>query len=210
MWLCWPNKILVSNPDSLLGQVLKARYFPQSSFWEAQLINRPSLMWRSIWGVRKVLALGCEIREDGQADGGGWWLWIRGANGLFSIKSAYNLVREDEERSRPSSSNSRPVVSEVAKTFSRRLRAMKLPPRVKVLTWQANCCTLPMFANLARRYRGVETQCVLCESGMESLKHVLFYCHFARVVWALPNMPQEIYRIMLRMCWAGWLGWLRG
>jgi hypothetical protein len=40
---------LVQNPSSLTGQIIKAKYFPHTSFLEASLGNHPSFAWRSIF-----------------------------------------------------------------------------------------------------------------------------------------------------------------
>ncbi|KAF7831575.1 retrotransposon protein, putative, unclassified [Senna tora] len=53
--------------NSLCSQVLKARYFPSSTFLEADLSYNPSLTWRSILAGRKVLEKGLTCRiGDGQ------------------------------------------------------------------------------------------------------------------------------------------------
>lgn len=39
---------LVKHPDSLITKLLKARYYPNHSFWDAQLGTSPSFSWRSI------------------------------------------------------------------------------------------------------------------------------------------------------------------
>ncbi|KAL5811843.1 hypothetical protein ACOSQ3_026793 [Xanthoceras sorbifolium] len=42
---------LLTSPTSLAAKVLKARYFPSSSFFDSVVGNRPSFIWRSIlWG----------------------------------------------------------------------------------------------------------------------------------------------------------------
>jgi len=50
---------LLHQPESLAAQVLKAKYFPRGSFWEAQLGHQPSFTWRSILRGREVLREGC-------------------------------------------------------------------------------------------------------------------------------------------------------
>jgi hypothetical protein len=60
------NKALLANqiwrllqcPDSLVGKILQAKYFPSCSILEAQLGNRPSLVWRSLMAAQPVLQRG--------------------------------------------------------------------------------------------------------------------------------------------------------
>ncbi|XP_040956169.1 uncharacterized protein [Gossypium hirsutum] len=46
---------LINYPNSLLTRVLKAKYFPNSDFFKAQLGNLPSFTWKSIWAARGLL-----------------------------------------------------------------------------------------------------------------------------------------------------------
>ncbi|XP_058788236.1 uncharacterized protein LOC131662466 [Vicia villosa] len=50
---------LMSNPAALVSKIFKARYFPRSSFFDANLGFNPSFVWRSVWKAREVLSLGC-------------------------------------------------------------------------------------------------------------------------------------------------------
>ncbi|KAH1056048.1 hypothetical protein J1N35_034113 [Gossypium stocksii] len=43
---------LITYPNSLLARVLKAKYYPDSDFFNAQLGNLPSLTWKSVWAAK--------------------------------------------------------------------------------------------------------------------------------------------------------------
>ncbi|KAL5551246.1 hypothetical protein UlMin_001422 [Ulmus minor] len=49
---------LIRSPDSLVGKVLKACYYPNCSFLDAKLGSSPSFSWRSIWWGREIIELG--------------------------------------------------------------------------------------------------------------------------------------------------------
>ncbi|XP_024163967.1 uncharacterized protein LOC112170934 [Rosa chinensis] len=51
---------LLSNPNSLIARLYKARYYPNNSFWEAELGDSPSFSWRSILQGRPVLKAGVQ------------------------------------------------------------------------------------------------------------------------------------------------------
>ena len=48
----------ILNPSSLVAQVFRARYFPNSPFVEAQVCNNASYYWRSICAARHNIELG--------------------------------------------------------------------------------------------------------------------------------------------------------
>ena len=55
---------MLTNPDSISAQVLKAVYFPEGNILTAVIGSRPSTVWRSICEGRDVLKLGV-IRRIG-------------------------------------------------------------------------------------------------------------------------------------------------
>lgn len=62
---------LVHHSESLVGKVLKAKYFKDKNFVEAYLDGAPSYTWRSIWGVKALLVEGLKWRVgDGRSIGG--------------------------------------------------------------------------------------------------------------------------------------------
>lgn len=52
---CWR---LLTNPDSLVGRIYKAKYFADTSFMEAKLGGNPSFIWRSIVEAKRFIAAG--------------------------------------------------------------------------------------------------------------------------------------------------------
>jgi hypothetical protein len=58
----------MQDPDSVASKILKAKYFPQTSFLEAKLGSKPSYTWRSIFNARELLVEGLQWRVgDGQS-----------------------------------------------------------------------------------------------------------------------------------------------
>ncbi|KAL0433054.1 UNVERIFIED_CONTAM: hypothetical protein Slati_2639700 [Sesamum latifolium] len=53
---------LLIRPDSLVHKVLKAKYFPRTHLFDAQLGTRPSFTWRSIFAALSLLHAGCRWR----------------------------------------------------------------------------------------------------------------------------------------------------
>lgn len=49
---CWR---LVTNPDSFAATVLKGKYFPRTTFWDAKVPPNASYTWRSILSARDLL-----------------------------------------------------------------------------------------------------------------------------------------------------------
>ena len=53
---------ILSNPNTPLSKILKAKYFPVVDFLQASLGSCPSLTWHGILEGRKVLNIGCRLR----------------------------------------------------------------------------------------------------------------------------------------------------
>lgn len=53
---------LLENPGSLSAQLIRTRYFPNSTFLESSLGKNPSLTWRSIWSAKGLLQSGLKWR----------------------------------------------------------------------------------------------------------------------------------------------------
>ncbi|GJS08077.1 reverse transcriptase [Tanacetum coccineum] len=51
---------LITSPSTLSARLLKARYFPRSSFFDANIGYRPSYIWRSFVAVKDLVHRGCK------------------------------------------------------------------------------------------------------------------------------------------------------
>ncbi|GAU32650.1 hypothetical protein TSUD_218990 [Trifolium subterraneum] len=108
---------IVQNPNSLVAKIIKARYFPHSSLFDAPWGYNPNFAWRSMWHAKQILSLGCRWRIG---SGYNRWVpspqpagdvakmiletplvssvredkvvWEEERNGCYSVKSSYNLV----------------------------------------------------------------------------------------------------------------------
>ncbi|KAL0444326.1 UNVERIFIED_CONTAM: putative mitochondrial protein [Sesamum latifolium] len=179
---------IITKPTSLLSRVLRARYFPYCSFWEASVGSRPSLTWRSILWARGVLRVGCETRVTTDNPKAARIVWKPSKKGLFSVRSAYKTVAEMDARVVASSSRQFPFLAEGCEKFWKHLWRLVIPPRVRIQVWRFCHEAVPTMDNLAKRHQGLDTSCARC-GAVETIKHVLWDCHFTRIVWALSNIP---------------------
>ena len=53
---------LISNPNSLVAQIYKARYYPHGDVFKAKLGSSPSYTWRSIYNGLEVVKRGTQWR----------------------------------------------------------------------------------------------------------------------------------------------------
>ena len=51
---------MITSPTTLAARVLKARYFPNSTFFNASVGYRPSYIWRSFLAVKELVQKGCK------------------------------------------------------------------------------------------------------------------------------------------------------
>lgn len=91
---CWR---LLPNPHSLFFRVFKARYFPSCSFLEAQMGSNPSFLWRSILSGREIITK--RLIWTQQAGHLARPLWNATKSGVFTTKSAYDMLEREQRRS---------------------------------------------------------------------------------------------------------------
>jgi hypothetical protein len=91
---------IMTKPHTLVARIYKARYFPNSSFFDSKIGHNPSYAWRGIWKARQVLMKGCRW-----SIGGGNSIkvmgdpWLRDKDGAWlpspQIQGVHNFTVHD-------------------------------------------------------------------------------------------------------------------
>ena len=53
---------VITNPDSLIARVFKARYFQDKDYLTTQLGHNPSFSWKGIWNAHPIISYGVRWR----------------------------------------------------------------------------------------------------------------------------------------------------
>uniref|UniRef100_A0A2N9IBV7 Reverse transcriptase domain-containing protein n=1 Tax=Fagus sylvatica TaxID=28930 RepID=A0A2N9IBV7_FAGSY len=192
---CWR---LIHNTQSLFYRVFKARYFPSCSFTDAQMGSNPSFLWRSILSGREVLNKGLRWHhEEGQLSRP---LWSETKTGVFSVKSAYEMLERERNRSITGECS----YSAQLRWLWRKTWKLAIPGKIKHFLWRAYHETLPTNHQLHRRKIRSSSLCSVCDQKEETTYHAIWQCPLARNTWALihgrlqklSNQDGEFSRLM--------------
>ncbi|KAK2388665.1 Ribonuclease H superfamily protein [Trifolium repens] len=99
---------IMTKPNTLVAKIYKARYFPNSSLFEAQLGHNPSYAWRGIWKARHILINGCRwiignganikvMSDPWLREGDGAWVKSPQKQGAHSI-NVIDLMLPNEKK----------------------------------------------------------------------------------------------------------------
>uniref|UniRef100_A0A2N9GNN9 Reverse transcriptase domain-containing protein n=1 Tax=Fagus sylvatica TaxID=28930 RepID=A0A2N9GNN9_FAGSY len=97
-------------------------------------------------------------------------VWLLEKNGLFSVKSAYNLCQN------------LPNTNQNAVEWSK-IWKLKAHERSKMFLWRIAANVLPTKDLLAKRVGNMDTLCNLCNEEVETCSHLFFKCNVARAIW---------------------------
>ncbi|GJX88621.1 reverse transcriptase, partial [Tanacetum coccineum] len=161
---------LITNPTTLAAKVLKARYFPRSSFFDANVSYRPSYVWRSFIAVKELVRKGCK--------------WNIGDGHRVNMWEDYWL--EDHRRMGPKPDNCKVTYvrdllndegddwnRELLMSFSRGLFSSK----------SAYYLELESSQHIVQNVSEESTKAI-CNAKMgEDMIHVLFKCPSTKQIW---------------------------
>ncbi|XP_060962124.1 uncharacterized protein LOC133032261 [Cannabis sativa] len=101
--------------------------------------------------------------------------WSKDLSGLYTVKSAYNLLQE---------LNGEVVIDDsVVDRFWGRLWQLKIPLKMKNLLWRAAKCCLPTMYQLQLKRVEVDILCPVCLLEAETISHALLTCPAAILCW---------------------------
>ncbi|XP_010480729.1 PREDICTED: uncharacterized protein LOC104759515 [Camelina sativa] len=111
--------------------------------------------------------------------------WHLTKTGLYTVKSGYNALRQNQVASAPAfGPNIIPLQAFVWK--------IRCPPKIRHFLWQAITGCIATTANLRRRGMTCDPECGRCGCPEETINHALFLCPPAWQVWALSSFPTSL------------------
>lgn len=69
-----------------------------------------------------------------------------------------------------------------------RVWSLNISPKVKHFLWRCLSNALPVAENMVHRHIAKDKRCNRCGEADGSLNHLLFQCHYARLMWAEANV----------------------
>uniref|UniRef100_A0A2N9HPK1 Reverse transcriptase domain-containing protein n=1 Tax=Fagus sylvatica TaxID=28930 RepID=A0A2N9HPK1_FAGSY len=102
-------------------------------------------------------------------------IWFPSRSGTFSTKIAFWIDQQ------PRFDNTGPL----SKAEWKSLWKLKIHDRLKLLLWKLAWNSLPTRDNLGVRFHLDSLLCPLCDSGIETLKHLFIECPISRIAWSL-------------------------
>ncbi|CAN1833195.1 Putative ribonuclease H protein At1g65750 [Linum perenne] len=122
----------------------------------------------------------------GLREGADQWVWHFDKKGMFSVKSAYHVLRNRQSGE----------VSDISREGKWKwLWNLRIPPKFKFFIWRASNNALATARNLWRRKCSDSPVCQVCNHDEENIIHCLFECPHAAQVWRrmIPNtrLPED-------------------
>ncbi|GJV63491.1 putative reverse transcriptase domain-containing protein [Tanacetum coccineum] len=168
---------MITVPTTLAAKLLKARYFPRSTYFDASVGYRPSYIWPTLISIKEIVCKGykwnigdaCFVSRSRPDT----LYWHNGLGGQFSCKSAYYITLETSEDIMGN-------LPEETHTLLRAIWKAKVPIKVKLFLWRVWKNYVPTIDNLqARGLNLASVSCTHCRHIEEDVIHVFFKCPVA-------------------------------
>ncbi|CAM8944548.1 unnamed protein product [Rhodiola kirilowii] len=168
---------LMKCPESLVGRLLKMRYYKETTPINCQLGSRPSFVWRSIWTAGQKIKQWIDLSSTDMRP-----RWMLGENGDFAVRSVYKGLKLLKDQLR------RNQVGEQAdswkmKVFWKIIWRMNVQPKVRLFVWRLWHNYMPSVMNLARRGMRDLRGCPVSGFKEETTIHTILYCWWGRSFW---------------------------
>ncbi|GAU29062.1 hypothetical protein TSUD_278180, partial [Trifolium subterraneum] len=212
---------IVQHPNSLVAKLIKARYFPRSSLFEAPLGYNPSFAWCSMWQARQILSLGCRWRigsgdnirvmhDPWLRESANRWVPSPQPAGVYQLSvrdllhenyKAWNIgkVRNLFSRDVAEKILETPLVSSVR---SDKYHVMgnwngiwkaQAPHKARHLLWRLCRGCLPTRSRLLERRVECTLNCPVCDEEIEDELHIFFRCAVARDSWSAAGLSSVLH-----------------
>ncbi|KAK6138511.1 hypothetical protein DH2020_027750 [Rehmannia glutinosa] len=104
--------------------------------------------------------------------------WNFSSNGIYSVKSGYQIALQMNNVGRDSPSHS----GEPLKIW-KWIWSLNIPPKIQVFLWKVANGILPVKTALSRRRIGLNPMCIRCGLEDETMEHALRDCPWSNFYW---------------------------
>ncbi len=164
-----PCKILSPRQLLLDSAMVSDLLDPETNQWKEHLID--SIFWsEEVAQIKSILVSSTRLDS---------LVWQLGTPaGIFTTKSAYQMLAEDKNRHTGSSSN-----PERLHAFWKGIWRVKVPHKIRVFMWRACSSILSTKTSLFKRGVTSSSLCPICLDDAETVLHSLWDCGFTKECW---------------------------
>jgi hypothetical protein len=170
-WIPFQNgfKILTPKAGNNINLVNELILEEPSRCWNTNLIDSIFLPFEGDL-IKQI-----PLTHDHHAD---QLMWPSSKEGIYTVKSGYNLLKNWQDNSQIGSTNPNPLNQEWKKLW-----ALPTIPRHKALLWRIINNAIPTRSNLSHRGIHCSILCPRCMQKEETINHLFMECDRARIIW---------------------------
>ncbi|KAF5447348.1 hypothetical protein F2P56_032905 [Juglans regia] len=180
-WIPRPTtfRVQATCPSISIGDKVSSLIDQNSRQWNSKLVNQ--LFPQEEAEIIQQIPLSPSNCEDKL-------IWLGTPQGIYSVKSAYHMLREMEALEKGQGSN-----SSHRDQFWKRLWKLRITPTAKNFMWRVCNEALPTNFNLFKRKILDKPLCPICWQEDETILHALWSCPAAQDVWH--NYSRKIQKL---------------
>jgi hypothetical protein len=156
-------------------------FIPGTRCWDEHKVRQSFLAIESNEVLK--IRMGTNMEQDILA-------WAHEKNGVYSVRSAYRLLKNDQ-MAKAVEKNSEAGGSAEERVW-KLLWKLNVPPKVRSFWWRVVHNFVPAKAELKRRHIAKESFCEVCGAPDENVYHVVFQCTTAKRFWEAAEQTWEL------------------
>ncbi|CAL8082381.1 unnamed protein product [Prunus armeniaca] len=169
-WLPVPSFFKIMSAPQLPLSTLVCDLFTSSGQWNVPLLK--DIFWdQEVEAILQIPLVSLASHDC--------LIWHYERNGMYSVKSGYQLTRLEKDIMCGESS----AGVNLSSRFWKKIWALKIPNKIKFFLWRCVWDFLPCGQTLFNRKIASTPSCPQCHRKSESVLHVVWLCEAAKEVW---------------------------
>jgi hypothetical protein len=171
---CTPQgRNVITRVDDLLD--------PGTGTWDTQLVQD------IFWKMDADIILTIPVRMDHND----YVAWHSDGKGIFSVKSAYHVLKDKEEAKGKKQVGESFSGARTGRLEWKKLWKKKCRPKILQFIWRLAHNSLPLRRNIKHRGMEADTVCPVCHRLDEDAGHLLLKCKQVKQCWRQLNLEKE-------------------